>query len=97
MGEGLWSGVVEEGTGFGSFPGVVEFGPVGSASEPDAEIVADLSAYVEAFFTDDADQAWGTVSERCKASYRSSSMDGLTIESWSPPERSCKDSRSLVT
>ncbi len=32
-GDGLWSGVVEGETGFGSFPGAIEFGPVDTEAE----------------------------------------------------------------
>ncbi len=64
-GEGLWSGVVEEETGFGSFPGAVEFGPVRVTTGADPVLIADLTTYVEAFGTGDADLAWSMVSARC--------------------------------
>ncbi len=64
-GDGLWSGTGEGDMGFGSFDGAVEFGPA-VTTEADPAIVGELTAFVAAFFTDDTEGAWNTVSARCQ-------------------------------
>lgn len=79
-GDGLGSGVIEGDVGRVSFPGAIGFGPVEAVAEADSAIVTDLTAYVDAFFTDDTEGAWNTVSERCKAVIDEVEHDGWVAE-----------------
>ena len=79
-GEGLGSGVVDGEAATMSFPGVIEYGPVGAATEADPAIVTDLTAYVVAFFTDDTEGAWNGVSARCQDILDKETHDGWVAE-----------------
>ncbi len=69
-GDGLGSGTIEGETGILSFPGAVEFGPIGPAStDADATLIADVLAYSAAFGDGDFDLAWSMVSPRCQGIY----------------------------
>ncbi len=69
-GDGLGSGAIEGETGILSFPGAVEFGPIGPAStDADAVLVAAVLAYSTAFGDGDFDLAWSMVSPRCQGIY----------------------------
>ncbi len=79
-GEGLATAVVEGESGFISFPGVIEFGPIVATAEADPAIVADLDAYVVAYFTGDTEVAWNTVSARCQDVFEKEWHDGTVAE-----------------
>lgn len=69
-GDGLGSVMVKGDIANFSFPGAVEFGPIGPAStDADATLVADVLAYSAAFGDGDADLAWSMVSPRCQGIY----------------------------
>jgi len=96
-GEGLWSGTGEGETGFGSFPGVIEFGPVEGPAEADPAIVADLSAFIVAFYTGDGDTAWNAVSQRCQEVVdRDFHRDAVTDLTLSAPRSTVADISTVV-